>query len=57
MRINRLTIVKMDMTVVVIVEVVEEVWFGLVGFLNVLVNYIAEGPQDRASGSFTCCHT
>ena len=30
-----------------------------VWFLNVLfeLGYIAEGPQDKASDNFTCCHT
>ena len=33
--------------------------FGLVGFLtsSSTTGYIADGPQDRASDNFRCCHT
>ena len=35
---------------------VQEVEFCFVWFLNVL-DYIADGPQERESDNFTCCVT
>ena len=29
----------------------------LVWLVGQLLGYIADGPQDRASDNFTCCHT
>ena len=37
-----------------------EIWFGLFFFFlrpRQLLGYIADGPQDRASGNFMCCHS
>ena len=30
---------------------------GWLGLVRQLLGYIADGPQDRASDNFTCCHT